>query len=123
MPKVLLAEDDYTMISLLKTLLGMEGYQVSTLLEKTGDVIKNVRREMPDVILLDVHLGSQNGVELLRKIRQAADLKSIKVIMTSGMDMQDQCLAAGADDFLLKPYMPDDLTRKLRTLIKQASSS
>ena len=45
MKKVLLADDDFTMVALLKTLLGMEGYQVATLLDKTGDILENIRRK------------------------------------------------------------------------------
>ena len=115
MLKVLLAEDDFTMVSLLKTLLGMEGYQVTTLMDQTGSPLETIRREKPDVLLLDIFLGDQNGLELLRQIRQAHDLKAMRVVMTSGIDKREECLAAGADSFLLKPYMPDDLIRTLRS--------
>ena len=114
MPKVLLAEDDITMVSLLKTLLEMEGYQVTTLLDQKGDLLENIRKEKPDVLLLDVYLGERNGVDILRQLRKSPDLKSIKVVMTSGIDKADECMAAGANAFLLKPYMPDELMEKLR---------
>ena len=114
MPKVLLAEDDETMLSLLKTLLIMEGYDVETLLDKEGDLIEIIRAEKPDVLLIDVFLGGLNGVEITRKLRQCPDLKKIKVVMTSGIDKTDECLAAGANDFILKPFMPDELLQKMR---------
>jgi CheY-like chemotaxis protein len=114
MPKVLLAEDDVTMVSLLKTLLVMEGYQVTTLLDQQGDLFENIRKEKPDVLLLDVYLGERNGVDILRQLRKTPDLKAIKVVMTSGIDKTDECLAAGANAFLLKPYMPEELIDKLR---------
>ncbi len=118
MPRIFIAEDDDNMVSLLKTLLGIEGYQVTTLLEKCDDIIETIRCDKPDVVLLDVHLGKINGIELVRKMRQTADLKGIKVIMNSGMEMHDQCLAAGADGFLLKPYDPNDLIGMLRAHTK-----
>jgi DNA-binding response OmpR family regulator len=114
MTKVLLAEDDYTMVSLLTTLLGLEGFQVVTVLDKTGDILENIRKEMPDVILMDVHLGDLNGLPIVKELRQQEDLKNIRIIMASGMNVRDDCLAAGANDFLLKPYMPDDLLRLIR---------
>ncbi len=114
MPKILLAEDDFTMISLLKTLLGMEGFEVDTLLDKSGDLFENIRNAKPDVLLLDVFLGNQNGVEILRQLRHTPDLKSVKVVMTSGIDKNDECLAAGADAFVLKPFMPEELIRKIQ---------
>ena len=57
MKKILLADDDFTMVALLKTLLGMEGYQVATLLDKSGDILENIRREKPDVLLIDIFPG------------------------------------------------------------------
>jgi DNA-binding response OmpR family regulator len=114
MLKILLADDDFTMVALLKTLLGMEGYQAASLLDKTGDILENIRQEKPDILLLDVHLGDRNGVDLVRQMRATSDLKEIRVIMVSGIDKSDECLAAGANDFLLKPYMPDELFSKLR---------
>jgi DNA-binding response OmpR family regulator len=106
--KVLLAEDDITMVSLLKTLLKMEGYQVVAL-NAEDDVPAAVRRERPDVLLLDVHLFQQSGMEILDRLRNTSDTNRTCVVMTSGMNVKDECLRRGANDFLLKPYMPDDL--------------
>ncbi len=66
-PKILLAEDDVTMVSLLKTLLKMEGFEVVAL-QADADVPAAVRSEKPDVILLDVHLGPQSGLDILDNI-------------------------------------------------------
>lgn len=115
MLKVLLAEDDRTMVSLLKTLLSMEGFQVITLAGATSDILEIVRREKPAIVLMDIFLGAENGIDVLRKLRQMPDLSKMKVIMSSGMNLRDECLAAGANDFLLKPYMPDDLLKMLKS--------
>jgi len=106
--KVLLAEDDVTMVSLLKTLLKMEGYQVVAL-EADADVPAAVKREKPDLLLLDVYLSHQSGLEILDKLRHSKETSSVCVVMTSGLNIKDECLRRGANDFLLKPYMPDDL--------------
>jgi DNA-binding response OmpR family regulator len=119
MAKVLLADDDFSMVSLLKTLLGMEGYQVTTLWDKKGDILDNIRKEKPDVLLIDIYLGDRNGMEIVRQIRQTPDLTSLCVIMTSGIDKTEECRVAGADSFLLKPYMPEELFTKLRDLISK----
>ena len=114
MLKILLADDDFTMVGLLKTLLTMEGYQVATLLDKPGNILDNIRRLKPDVLLIDIYLGNRNGLDVVREIRQVQDLNSIKIIMISGIDKTEECLAAGADVFLLKPFMPNDLFDILR---------
>jgi CheY-like chemotaxis protein len=117
--KVLLAEDDITMVSLLKTLLKMEGYEVVAL-AADADVPAAVRRERPDLLLMDVHLFHQSGLEILDTLRHAGDTRYTCVVMTSGMNMKDECMRRGANDFLLKPYMPDDLLGILRRNLPSA---
>ena len=114
MLKILLADDDYTMVALLKTLLAMEGYQVVTLLDKTGDIMDNIRAAKPDVLLIDIYLGEHNGLDVVREIRKMQDMNKMRIIMASGIDKTEECMAAGADAFLLKPYMPNELFDILR---------
>lgn len=113
MAKILLAEDDVTMVSLLKTLLKMEGFEVSAL--KTGvNVPAAVQLEEPDILFLDVHFGNQNGVDIIKSIRKNNKFPNLRVVMTSGMNMQEECMHAGANAFLLKPFSPDDLIRLMK---------
>jgi DNA-binding response OmpR family regulator len=116
MPKVMLIEDDATMLILLGTLLQMEGFQVAKVAkeETVDDLLSALRREKPDVALLDVHLHQISGFDLLSQLRQDPELKPIRVLMSSGLDCSTECLQAGADDFILKPYMPDELIRRIR---------
>lgn len=112
---VYIIEDDITMIGLLKTLLDMEGHQVSTYPQKSdSSVIDLLIEAMPDVLLLDVNLRDMDGLEILQQIKADQRLNSVRIIMSSGSDYQDICLRYGADDFLLKPYMPDDLLKMIR---------
>src|SRR5215212_1728191 len=113
MPKILLAEDDITMVSLLKTLLKMEGFEVLAL-DVTSDVPAAVQREKPKALFMDVHLGGQSGMEILAAIRKNEDLSDVRVVMTSGLNVKDECLRLGAYAFLMKPFMPDDLLNLLK---------
>ena len=63
---------------------------------------------------MDVHLGDQSGMQILESIRQNRDLADVRVVMTSGLNMEDECLHYGANAFLLKPFMPDDLINILK---------
>ncbi|MDO8754667.1 MAG: response regulator [Anaerolineales bacterium] len=111
--KILLAEDDPTMVSLLNTLLKMEGFDVVTL-EADEDALAVVRTEKPDVVLLDVHLLRKSGLDILDSLRRSKDASDARVVMTSGSSVKDECMRRGANDFLLKPYMPDDLIAILK---------
>lgn len=113
--KVMLVDDDRTMRSLLKTLLEIEKFDVVTFDDfRRGNILEQIRSEKPDVLIMDIFLRDMNGLDILRALRQDNDLAQIKVMMTSGTAMQEECASAGADAFLLKPYMPDDLLRLIR---------
>jgi CheY-like chemotaxis protein len=114
--KVLLAEDDVTMVSLLKTLLKMEGFDVVAL-HADADVPAAVLKESPDVLLLDVHLSHQDGLEILDQLRSQKATRHFPVIMSSGASVKEECLRRGANGFLMKPYMPDDLIGLLKKTI------
>ncbi len=110
MTKLMLLEDDLSMRSLLKTLLEMEGYQVVTngkVEEK--DLLEEVDQVRPEILIMDQWLGQTNGLQLLRQIRLEPQFQSTPVLMTSGEDVSLESMRAGANGFLLKPYMPDEL--------------
>jgi CheY-like chemotaxis protein len=123
MSKVMLIEDDATMIGLLKTLLGIDGYDVVAF-EGGEDVLQVVQREKPDLILLDVNLknfgiNDIDGFDLLKRMRSDDEMKGIGVIMSSGMNYRQESREAGADGFVMKPYMPDDLLELIKTTIAE----
>jgi DNA-binding response OmpR family regulator len=113
MAKVLLAEDDPTMVSLLKTLLKMEGFDVVAL-SSDANVPDSIVRERPDVLFMDVHLGKQSGMDIVESIRKNPETSGLRVVMTSGLNVKDECLRRGANYFLMKPFMPDDLISVLK---------
>jgi len=91
----------------------MEGFEVLAL-DADTDVAAAVQREKPHALFMDVHLGEQSGMKILDSIRKNRDTADVRVVMTSGMNMKDECMRHGANAFLLKPFMPDDLISALR---------
>lgn len=115
---VLIVEDDKTMIGLLKTLLEMEGCKVTSYTQLTQmPITESIRQISPDVILMDVNLRDADGMEILQNIRADETMSGIRIIMSSGSDYRDLCLRLGADDFLMKPYMPDDLIKMIKKVL------
>jgi len=116
--KVFIIEDDPTMVGLLKTLLNLEGFDSYEHQTSSNEPILNqITQILPDIIFLDVHLRDLDGLELIQQIKLDKTLQGIPVIMTSGTDYKDLCLKFGAHDFILKPYMPDDLISILKKIV------
>jgi DNA-binding response OmpR family regulator len=114
--KVMLVEDDPTMLTLLDTLLQIEGYEVVKI-QRIQNAKQEILLEKPDILLMDVNLKEVDGKKLLEELRQEQGLMNTKIIMTSGMDFHDECLSQGANAFLLKPYMPDELVQLINQLL------
>ncbi|MGD8605444.1 MAG: response regulator [Anaerolineales bacterium] len=113
MSKLLIIDDDPNMTDLLKTLLELEGYNVVST-RKWAGIVDFAAQEQPDLILMDCILPDIDGVDILTSIRSQESTSDIKVVMTSGINMTEECLSAGADAFLLKPYNPDVLTQTIK---------
>jgi DNA-binding response OmpR family regulator len=121
MNTVVVVDDDQVFSGLLKTVLELEGYQV-IVVPWPDDVVPAVRQVMPVLVLMDVHTGRGDTLGVLRELQADEALKDVLVVMTSGMDRSAECLAAGADDFVLKPFSPSELLTKIADLIAKADS-
>lgn len=118
MSKVVIIEDDQTMRSLLNTLLDMEGYSVVLpAMETLDSIFAAIQIEQPDLILLDVNLHNASGFDLIKRIKANNSLIRTRILMSSGFDYREECLAAGADGFLLKPYLPGDLIQLIHKIL------
>ena len=113
------------MLSLLHTLLKYEGFDVMQIdnFDDPNDVLKSIQEGTPDLVILDVHLSQFNGFDMLRLIRENEELRNTRVLMSSGMDFSERCSIEGADGFILKPYMPEDLIKLIRQTLADANTS
>jgi len=120
--KILLVEDDPTMLDLLNTLFMLEGFEVATMLGEEA-ILESVVKNCPDAILMDVHLrlggGKEvSGFDLLKLIRSEETTRDKKVVMYSGMDFRIKSQEEGADGFILKPFMPDEMINLIKELVE-----
>lgn len=107
-------DDDVTTRSLIKMLLEMEGYVVVNLSTDFDEVLLSLDSQPFNALFVDVHLHNQSGLEIVKRIRELDRFSSLKILMTSGMEVGDKCQAVGSNGFLLKPFMPGELTDWLR---------
>jgi DNA-binding response OmpR family regulator len=114
MLKIMVIEDDPKMLSLLTTLLNLEGFLVKVPETHTAEgLLHEILRERPEIALVDVNLNLGNGLDLVRAIRQAPEIKETCVLMSSGSNLKAECTQAGANGFIMKPYMPDELIKQI----------
>ncbi len=114
---VVLIEDDELMRSLLGELLRMEGYQVVSLgsIEPEDTVLNQLIEQKPDLVFLDVNIHGRDTFTFVRKLRSSRE--GIRVLMSSGMPLESESITVGADGFLMKPFMPDELLEKVHHLL------
>ena len=113
MKKILIIDDNKATATLLRTLFEMEGLE-GVICSRADRVISDVRREKPDVLLMDAHLAEVDSLGILREIKSDPALKAIPVVMLSGMDRSEEFLPAGAAAFVLKPFKPAELMAVLK---------
>lgn len=118
MKKILLVDDEPDLVEVVTFRLKSAGYDVITALDgKTAfDIINDTR---PDLILLDLLLPVISGDEVCRKIKSDDRLKDIPVILftASAILVPERAEKLGADDYLIKPFEPEDLLGKIKKFI------
>lgn len=116
MAKVMIVDDDQTTVKLLQTLLELDGFDV-TVARSGGEVIDLANQVQPEIFLMDYHLTDMDGVEVLRDLRAGGPFVNTPIVMTSGLDVEEEVMEAGANAFLVKPFEPDDLPKLFNELI------
>jgi CheY-like chemotaxis protein len=119
MTKILIAEDEPDIRELVAFTLRFGGYEVVA--ASNGEEALNAAgREFPDLILMDVRMPKMTGYEACRLMKANEKLKDIPVVFLSakGQDAEIQTgLEAGAEEYLLKPFSPDQLTNRVRAIL------
>ncbi len=111
---VLVVEDDGVLRSLLSLMLADLPGVRAVVIEDGGEALRMAAECRPSLVLLDVRMAGIDGVELTRQLRATPATKSIPIIaMSAAPASRADALAAGADDFLDKPFDLDDFTRKV----------
>ena len=122
---VLIVDDEAPNRKLLEQLLPLEGYQVISAADGV-EALNAVETQRPDMILLDVMMPELDGFEVAKKLKANKDTAGIPIIMLTALNDQSskiKGLAAGAEDFLSKPFDRTELSIRLRNLIRLADNN
>ena len=115
---ILVVDDDADVRSLLTDLCADEGYQVST--AKTGqEALASVESKRPDLVMMDVQLPDQDGLAVLKQLRQKhPELEVIVMTAFGGSSVAIKAMEQGAYDYVTKPFEIDDLLATLRRVFE-----
>ncbi len=124
-PKVMVVDDDPDILELLKYNLKKEGYDVETA-EDGVKAVSIAKKFNPDLILLDIMMPQQDGVETCRQIREIPELSDAHItFLTARAEEYSEVAAfeAGADDYITKPIKPRALMSRISALFRKESKS
>lgn len=119
--KILLIEDEEDIAALIKLQAEIAGYKLHVEVDGLNG-LRAVEREKPDLVILDLMLPGQSGLDVCRKIKTNPDLKDIPVIMISAKSEELDVvlgLELGADDYVTKPFSPKILFSRVRAVLRR----
>lgn len=118
-PRILVAEDDATTRRLVEFKLRREGFETESL-PNGEDLLTRAGATPPALVILDLMMPVKDGYSTLRALRVDARTAAVPVLVLSGRsDDVDivRCLEAGANDYMVKPFSPEELVARVRRLL------
>lgn len=119
--KILIVEDERDVVKLLRYNLEKEGFRVSTVADGSL-ALAEMRREEPDLVILDLMLPGMDGLEVCRQVRRHDKYASVPILMlTARSEEADRVvgLEIGADDYVTKPFSMRELVARVRALLRR----
>jgi CheY-like chemotaxis protein len=123
--KILVVDDEPDILKVTSIRLKKLGYNVLTAVDGK-EALDTMRSENPDLVLLDLVMPFMNGAEVCEQIKNDKTLKHIPIILFTasgnGAMTAEQIKKIGADDYIIKPFEPEELTGKLEEILAQGAN-
>jgi two-component system KDP operon response regulator KdpE len=121
-PLVLIADDEPRITKLVSIALGEEGFRVITA-SGGEDALRKSEEYRPDIVLLDIVMPDLDGIEVMRQLRERRPVPVILLTAKGSTADKAKGLDLGADDYIAKPFHPDELAARVRAVIRRATGA
>ncbi len=119
MTKIMIVDDDKLVTQLLEKLLKIDGYETIAV-NDSSTAIEIATSVRPDLFLLDLMMPQPDGFKLCRMLRQTPEFSFTPIIIITALDDSDSravAFGAGANDYITKPFHPDELAERIKELL------
>ncbi len=119
MPKILIAEDEPDIRELIAFTLRFAGFEVIAT-ANGAEALEAAQKEVPDLIMMDVRMPKMTGYEACRAMKADPEIQHIPVVFLSAKGQESEIkegLEAGAEEYFLKPFAPDQLIERVQSLL------
>ena len=121
-PLVLVADDEPRITKLVSIALQAEGFRVVTT-NSGEDALRKAEEVRPDVVLLDIVMPDLDGIEVMQQLRELRPVPVILLTAKGSTSDKAKGLDLGADDYVAKPFHPDELAARVRAVLRRASGT
>ena len=125
MTKILIVDDDEQVTALLEKLLSLEGFE-PTAVTDSSEAMRVAERVNPDFFILDLFMPQPNGFELTRSLRTHQMFSKTPILIITASDDSDSkaiAYVAGANDYITKPFNPDELPGRIKALLDKVDKA
>lgn len=123
MTKILIAEDERDIRDLVTFSLKFSGFEVVQA-SNGQEAVERAQAEMPDLILMDVRMPKMTGYEACKALKAMPAMRHIPVVFLSAKGQESeiqQGVEAGAEEYILKPFAPDELTKQIKSVLERVA--
>jgi two-component system KDP operon response regulator KdpE len=117
---ILVVDDDVPILRLVRAKLQADGYSVMTA-GNGEDALSALEEERPDLVVLDLMMPGMDGFETMRRIREDSTIPIILLTARTGASDKIQGLDLGADDYVTKPFNPDELSSRIAAILRRTT--
>ncbi len=122
MAMILIVDDDRKITDMLRRTLAYEGYRVATAADGNEALVK-AQAERPDLVVLDWLMPGLDGIEVTKHLRAAGDVAILMLTARDAVEHRVEGLNSGADDYLVKPFAPEELLARVRALLRRTETA